>query len=515
VADVAVVVHTGRLVAYLVPADGFDRAALTAYLTGLLPDYMVPSAFVCLDALPLTRNGKVDRRALPSPGPVAEVGYVAPRGDVERALAGIWADVLGRPRVGVHDNYFDLGGDSILAIQIVSRLRTVFGGELSPRAVFTAPTIAQLAELVRPSKEDVIPVHDGPAPLSFAQQRLWFLAQLEPSSAEYVVPVALRLRGTVDVDALRSALDGLVARHESLRTTFSDVDGVGVQVVHPPAEVPLPVVASAEDGLTGALARDLRPFDLRTGPLLRARLVRLGPEEHVLSLVLHHIITDGWSDGLLLAELAARYGAAVRDEPLELPDVPVRYADFAAWQRLRPSGDLEFWRAQLADVPALELPLDRPRPPRRSTTGATVDRVLSTQDTAGLRSLGTRHDATLFMTLVAACQVLFSRWSGQDDIALGTVTAGRDRADLDQVVGFFVNTLVLRSPVRPDEPVSVLLRTVRRTVLDAFDHQDVPFERIVDDLQPERDPSRTPLFQAMVVLQKRPGLRCRPCRGWR
>ncbi|MCA1674889.1 MAG: condensation domain-containing protein, partial [Actinobacteria bacterium] len=383
---------------------------------------------------------------------------------------------------------------------------------------------AHLQELLRrrlsgESEQDTIPpaARTGPLPLSFAQQRLWFLDEFEPGSNEYVTPSALRLRGALDVAALVRALNALVVRHESLRTTFESVDGSGVQVVHPPFEVELPVLdltglpdADRQAELDRVLAQEVsRPFDLNRGPLIRARLVRLAAEEHVLSLMLHHIITDGWSDGVLMGDLAELYRAEVTGTAPRLAVLPVQYADFAVWQRERLSGavaedQVGYWRGQLDSVPALELPTDRPRPAVHTTNGAVWDFVIPAPVTARLKDLGRRHDSTLFMTLVAACQVLFARWSGQDDIAVGTVTSGRDRAELEGLVGFFVNTLVLRSPVPSTHTLGEFLAQIKDTVLDAFAHQDVPFERLVDELQTTRDTSRAPLFQVMVVLQNTP-----------
>ncbi|MCA1693923.1 MAG: condensation domain-containing protein, partial [Actinobacteria bacterium] len=363
----------------------------------------------------------------------------------------------------------------------------------------------------------VIPVvaREGGLPLSFAQQRLWFLDEFEPGGTEYITPSALRLRGELDGAALCRALSGLVARHESLRTTFELVDGRGVQVVHPPYEVALPVldlagVADRGAELDRVLAQEVsRPFDLSRGPLLRVTLVRLGTDDHVLIVMLHHIVTDGWSEGVLLSDLGELYRAELTGTKAELAVLPVQYADFAVWQRERVSGvvaeeQLGYWRGQLAGVSALELPTDRPRPAVRTTHGAVWEFGISAPVTSGLKELGRRQDGTLFMTLVAACQVLLARWSGHDDVAVGTVTSGRDRAELEGLVGFFVNTIVLRSQVPDTDTFSEFVADVKGTILDAFAHQDVPFERLVDALQPVRDTSRTPLFQAMIVLQNTP-----------
>ncbi|MFD4668658.1 non-ribosomal peptide synthase/polyketide synthase [Lentzea sp. NPDC058450] len=502
-----------RLVAYVTTGGVPD---LRAWLAERLPDYLVPSAFVTLDAIPLNTNGKVDRRALPAPdfgGDRAD--HVAPRTDAERTVAGIWSEVLGVADIGVLDDFFDLGGDSILSIRVISRLRAAFDVEMSPRALFAHPTVEGIASLVAESVGTAptgIPVvaRDGALPLSFAQQRLWFLDELEPGGVEYLTPSILRLRGPLDVNALRSALTALVARHESLRTTFDTVDGRGVQVVHPPYEVDLPVLDVTDEQLRKVLTRETStPFDLGRGPLLRVLLARLGEDDHVLSLVLHHIVTDGWSNGLLLAELGACYEAARSGTSASLPALPVQYADFALWQRETSTEEalephLAHWRHALDGLRPLELPTDRPRPAVRAKQGALVHFQVPAEVTRRLKALTRSHDGTLFMALVAACQVLFARWSGQRDVAVGTAVSGRDRPELEGLVGFFVNTVVLRSDVDPHHGFGDLLDQVRETVLDAFAHQDVPFERVVDAAHPERDPSRTPLFQAMVVLQNTP-----------
>ncbi|WP_158892624.1 non-ribosomal peptide synthase/polyketide synthase [Amycolatopsis anabasis] len=511
VTEAAVLVREDRLVAYFTGTS--EAAELRAALGRTLPGYLVPAAFVRIDRLPLTPHGKLDRRALPAPDWSGVAAYVAPRDEPERIVTEVWAEVLGLERVGVEDNFFDLGGDSILGIRVLSRLRAVLGVELSVRTLFTAPTPARLAAaLPADTRAEYRPIPVLPRgralPLSFAQQRLWFLHMFEPDSTEYVSPTALRLRGELDVTALRRALTALVARHESLRTTFDSVDGRGVQFVHAPAEVPLPRIdlreQSAEDR-EAALAELLRshaatPFDLRRGPLLRVVLVRLAPDEHVLVIVVHHIVTDGWSTGVLLRELGALYAGA------ELPGLPIQYADYAGWQRDRPaSAALDYWRAQLDGVPPLELPTDRPRPAVRTRNGALHEFRIPAEVTDRLRDLARQRDTTLFPPLIAACQVLLARWSGQDDIAVGTVVSGRERTELEGLIGFFVNTLVLRSTVDGRRGFGEFLDEVRDLVLDAFAAQDVPFDQVVDELSPDRDTSRTPLAQVMVVLQNTPG----------
>ncbi len=508
---------TRRLIAHVVLDGAADPGELRAHAAATLPEYMVPAVVLVLPALPLNRNGKVDRRALPAPdGPVTgRRPYVEPATATQWAVAGIWQRLLGVERVGAQDNFFELGGDSILSIRLVSRLLAECGVSLSPRAVFAHPTVSRLAaaiETVGATAADPIPAvpRDGELPQSFAQQRLWFLDEFEPGGTEYVTSSAVRLRGELDVDALAAAFTALVARHEPLRTTFGSADGHGVQIVHPPSEVPLPVVDAREEELAEILRADgEQPFDLSEGPLLRAKLIRLAPREHVLTVAVHHIVTDGWSNGLIAEEVGAFYAAALRGEPADLPPLPVQYADFAAWQRGRLAervlaGQTDYWTERLRDLTPLELPTDRPRPPVRTTRGATHEIVVPAAVTARLEQVSRQRETTLFTTLVAACQVLLGRWAGQDDVAVGTVTSGRERPELEGLVGFFVNTLVLRSRVRPEAAFTAFLDEVAAGVRAAFDHQDLPFDRVVDAVQPGRDPSRTPLFQVMVVLQNSP-----------
>ncbi len=512
-----------RLVAYVVPAGEATPVPgeLRAMVADSLPDYMVPSAFMVLDSLPLSPNGKLDRRALPEPGDATpRRGSVAPRTGNERIVAQIWAELLSMEQIGVEDDFFELGGDSILSFRALSRIRAAFGVALSARAVFDARTVARLVELLpaaRPADQDegIRSVsRERPLPLSPVQQRLWFLDDLTSGGTEYNTGVGLRLSGALDLDALRAALDALVSRHESLRTTFDTVDGHGMQVIAAGGDIPLHAVdlstvdsaerdAAVEQALTDELSC---PFDLRRGPLTRAVLVRLAEDDHVLMLSQHHIVTDGWSVAVLVDELAELYAAAVRRVPAGLPELPVQYLDFAGWQRERLSGPaleehLGYWKRKLADLPVLELPTDRPRPQLRTTSGAVHRRDLSADLVTGVTRVGREQGATLFMTLVAAVQLLLSRYTHQQDVVIGTATSGRNRRELENLVGFFVNTVVLRSAVDGAMTFSELVAEVRETVLEAFAHDEVPFDRLVEELRPERDPSRTPLVQAMVVLQ--------------
>nr|QEO74167.1 AMP-dependent synthetase and ligase [uncultured bacterium] len=510
-----------RLVAYLVGDDVPTTTELRAHVSRTLPGYMVPGLFMVLDELPLTPNGKLDRAALPEPEgrPELEVSFVAPRTPAEQMLAGIWREVLGLERVGVHDDFFELGGHSLLATQVVSRTREAFDVELPLRALFESPTVAGLAARVAGSEQRDVPAiepvpRDSDLPLSFAQQRLWFLDQLEPSTAEYNVPYALRVRGPLDVDALGTALTGVVARHETLRTTFATVDGEPVQVVHAPRDFPLEVTELSHlerdkreleaRGLAAAEAQ--RPFDLERGPLLRARVLRLDDDDHVLILNMHHIVSDGWSRSVLLNELSTLYDAHVSGRDPRPAELPIQYADFAAWQRRWLSGEvlegqLGYWRERLAGLtPVLELPADRPRPAVRSERGATVSFEVDSETLAALRTFSRARNATLFMTLTAAFQTLLSRYSGAADVAVGIPIAGRSHPEVEPLIGFFVNTLVLRTDLSGDPSFSELVRRVRDVALGAYAHQDLPFEKLVEELQPQRSLSHTPLFQVMLSL---------------
>ncbi|MFI0187757.1 non-ribosomal peptide synthase/polyketide synthase [Streptomyces sp. NPDC017082] len=495
-----------------------DPVALRAAVAAVLPGHMVPAAVVVLERMPLTPQHKIDRRALPAPERTVAAGRVAPRTDEERALAVIWAQVLGVDAVGVTDDFFDLGGESVLAARVLARVREELGVRLSVRDVFTARTIAALAPLLADPSAAAPPEPIPPAPagdtlpLSSAQRRLWYLDELTPGGTEYNTGVALRLRGALDPDALRRSLDRLAARHASLRTLFTTVDGQGAQRVVPDAGLPLRTAdrAGAPDpdaAVEALLAEELnRPFDLAAGPLTRALLIRLGAEEHVLLLAQHHIVTDGWSVGILTRELAALYHAETTGEPADLAQPAVQYPDFAVWERRQRAGDadradLAYWRRHLADLQHLELPTDRPRPAVRGTAGAAHRHVLPAHLVDRLRQLATGRGTTVFTLFAGAAALLFSRYSGQRDIAFGTVTTGRGRRDLEEVPGFFANTVVLRGEVDERATVDRFVESMRTTVLDAFAHDAVPFDRVVEELAPPRDPSRTPLVQALVVQQ--------------
>jgi amino acid adenylation domain-containing protein len=509
-----------RLVGYVVPADpaaGVPAAdVLRGFVRERLPEYMVPAAFVSLEALPLTANGKLDRAALPAPDGVRrdlDGRYVPPSSPAEELVAGVWAQVLGLDRVGAADNFFDLGGHSLLATRLVSRVRDVFGVEVQVAALFDHPTVAGLAAVIEAGERTELPPitpagRDMMLPLSFAQQRLWFAAQLDPRSAEYNVPVRIRLAGEVDTGALAAALAAVAARHEVLRTRLvAGADGIPAQVIDPPGPVELPFTdVSGEPDPAGA-ARELLsaeavvPFDLAADRLVRARLVRVAAGEHVLALTAHHVVFDEWSGQILRRELAALHAAFREGRPDPLPSLRVQYADFAVWQReyLGPvlEGQLGYWRGQLAGLPATDVPADRPRAAVRSTAGAAVSFGVPAEVAAGLRGLSREHGATMFMTVFAVLAVLLSRYTGQEDVAAGTPVAGRNRAETEDLIGFFVNTLVLRADLSGNPDIPGLLGRVREMALGAYAHQDVPFEQLVDALAPVRDRSRTPLFTVL------------------
>ncbi|MET0395230.1 MAG: non-ribosomal peptide synthase/polyketide synthase, partial [Longimicrobiaceae bacterium] len=513
-----------RLVAYVVPeAEGAATAeALRAGVRAALPEYMVPAAWVLLDRLPLTPTGKLDRRALPAPDAPAAAEHVPPRTPTERAVAEIWASVLRVERVGATDDFFALGGHSLLAQRVVSRVREALGVELPLRALMEEPTVAAVAERV-----DALPrtvrarerggaaaAGDGPVPLSFAQQRLWFVQQLYPESAAYNMPAALRLSGRVEVATLERCLGEVVRRHEALRTVFPDAGGEPEQRVLPPrpARIPVADLRRLEPDRRGAEARcraadeALRPFVLERGPLLRSALLRLADEEWMLLFTMHHVVSDGWSMGVLVREVSALYEAFSRGASSPLPELPLQYPAYAVWQRRHLAGEalerqVAWWRAALAGAPpALDLPTDRPRPAIPGERGDSTAFWLSPATSRAVDALARAEGVTPFMVLLAAWQALLGRWAGQEDVVVGTPAAGRDRVELEPLIGFFVNTLALRADLSGRPSLRALAGRVREFVLGAFAHQDVPFERLVEELAPGRSLSHTPLFQVVFTL---------------
>jgi acyl carrier protein len=490
---------------------------------------MIPTAVVALGALPLTPTGKVDRQALPEPTPNQpdwEASYVAPLTPTEERLAAIWSDVLGIERVGRFDHFFELGGHSLLATQLVARISEAFQVEMPLRRLFETSILATLAESIETTRRMTqgyapppIPSVDrnGTLPLSFAQERLWFLEQLMPGSSGYNLSFVLRLQGPLDLEALEQSLATVIQRHEALRTTFDTIEGQPIQVIAPNLAWSVPLMElqhvprDRRDPEIQRLAtiESQRPFDLRHGPLVRAVVLRLEASDHVLVLTMHHIVSDGWSMGILIREAVMLYQAMQRAQPLSLPPLPIQYADFATWQRqwLQESvrdTQLAYWRQQLAHLPMLNLPTDRPRPAIQTFRGASQSFALSLALTERLYRLSRQADATLFMTMASAFTTLLYHYTGQTDIVLGTPIANRTRVELEDLIGFFVNTLVLRTDLSGNPTFQELLGRVRQVCLEAYANQDLPFEQLVETVQPRRDLSRPPLFQVMLILQNAP-----------
>ncbi|MFE3106921.1 amino acid adenylation domain-containing protein [Kitasatospora indigofera] len=508
-----------RLVAYVVAEPGLEAAELRAFAGASLPAYMVPAAVVLLDALPLTVNGKLDRTALPEPEYPSPVTGRAARTPREEILCGLFAEVLGLASVGVDDGFFDLGGHSLLATKLLSRVRAVLGVDLGIRAVFEHPTVAGLSRQLDnggSTRPGLVPARRPEVvPLSFAQQRLWLIDRMEGPGPLYNVPLALRLHGSLDPAALEAALADVVERHESLRTVVVEADGEPCQLVLP-AEAARPVLDTVDcrtGGTQDALAEFAwRPFDLAADLPVRARVLEVGAEEHLLVLVLHHIASDGWSMGPLMRDLAEAYTARTAGERPAWQPLPVQYADYALWQRELLGAEDEdgsllerqitFWRETLTGLPEeLELPTDRPRPAATDHVGDRVVLPLGAELHRELLEVARAHRVTLFMVLQAGLAALLSRLGAGTDIPIGSVVAGRSDEALDELVGFFVNTLVLRTDTSGDPSFAELLARVREVDLAAYAHQDVPFERLVEELNPVRSLARHPLFQVMLILQ--------------
>ncbi|MFW9264014.1 non-ribosomal peptide synthase/polyketide synthase [Nostoc sp. CALU 546] len=520
-----------RLIAYVVTHQNCQptMGEIRQFLKAKLPDYMIPSAIVILESFPLTPNGKVDRRALPKPelDTALREKYVAPRTPVEEMLALLWAQVLKVEQVGIYDNFFELGGHSLLATQLVSRIRTSFKIELPLRELFAASTITELAPFIQQLQQQDLQLAAPPIlrraenanlPLSYAQQRLWFLDQLEPNSASYNIPFGLRLVGTLNVAALQQSLIEIIHRHEALRTNFVTVDGQATQIIQTQQNWSLTVVDLQHLALTEqeiaaqqlVQEQAIEPFDLAHDALIRATLLVLSPTEQWLSVCMHHVVSDGWSIGVFVEELQALYNAYSQGQTSPLLPLPIQYADFAIWQRQWLVGEvlnsqLSYWKQQLANAPTfLPLPTDRPRPAVQTFNGAYLEFTLSGELTQRLLQLSQKQGVTLFMTLLAAYNTLLYRYTGQEDILVGSPIANRDRTEIEGLIGFFVNTLVMRTEISGDRSFNELLPRIREMALSAYAHQDLPFEMLVEALQPERDLSHTPLFQVMFVLNNAP-----------
>lgn len=510
------------LCAYVVLNREMATEDLREFMRRDLPELMVPAAFVVMSALPRTFNGKIDRRALPQPDPERNLRkgpFVAPRTSTEEIVTGVWSQVLGFKQISVHDNFLNLGGHSLRMTQVTSRLGKAFGVELPLRALFESPTVADLAirieTIVRSNnglkRSPLTRVsRDRDLPLSFSQQRLWFLHQLDPASTVYNLPMAARLKGELNVAALQRSLNELARRHEVLRTTFDMIDGKPVQIISPQAVIPLHVVDLRESPDGDLLARSIvndegrHAFNLAEGPLVRVRLLLLGPGDYVLLLNQHHIISDAWSTAVMIHELASLY------EGSQLPELTLQYADYAHWQQDLLQGEvlaseLSYWEGQLTPMPpALHLPTDRPRPATPIFRGARRHFSFTPELSESLTNLSRQEGASLFMTFLAAFQILLSRYTRQSDVCVGSPIAGRNQIELEGLIGFFVNTLMLRTDLSGNPTFQDLLKRVRATCLGAYANQDVPFERLIQHLQPERSLNRTPLFQVMMTLQNTP-----------
>ncbi|MCP4661147.1 MAG: non-ribosomal peptide synthetase, partial [bacterium] len=522
---------SNRLVAYVV-SDPMSApqpptvGELQGFVKETLPDYMVPAAFVFLESLPLTPNRKVDRRALPAPDagrPHLATTFVAPASAAEKALAEIWAEVLGREQVGVNDSFFELGGHSLSLMQVIARIRKLFGVEIPLRTFFEAPTVAALAPRVEAGERSELPPlkpvpRDRDLPLSFAQERLWFLAQLDPENTSYHVPHTFRISGPLDVATLERSYEALIRRHEVLHTTFPTVAGRPVQRIHLPSPLRLPVIdlsGLADEVREVELERLIRAFghrlfDLARGPLLRAELARLGPTEHALIQSEHHLVLDGWTEGILTGDLLRFYRAFAAGEPSPLPELGIQFADFACWQREWIRGELlerqlAYWTEQLAGAPATSLlPGDRPRPPAQSYRGLAEDFLVPAALSERLNALSRGRGMTLFMTMLAAYKALLCRYGGQQDLVVGTGVANRRVQEIEGLVGMIINTLALRTELSGDPSFGELLARVREVCLGAFSHEDVPFEKVVEALRPERTLSHAPLFQTMFAFYDAP-----------
>ncbi|AFZ57857.1 non-ribosomal peptide synthetase [Anabaena cylindrica] len=518
-----------RLVAYIISKSNQNSPLeishkLREYLKQKLPDYMIPSAFVVLESFPLTTNGKIDYRSLTAPDfSSAAKNYVAPRTPTEEIITNIWSQVLKVAEIGIDDNFFELGGHSLLATQIISRIRQTLNGEIPLRILFEFPTISQLSSQISTTNNLSITAieprkQQKNIPLSFAQQRLWFLDQLEPNSTAYNIPYRLQIQGLLNISILEKSISKIIQRHEILHTNFISIDGQPKQVITAKNTFSLPLIdlqSLTEDQQKLEVEKIAKqeakqPFNLVTDDLFHIKILQLNAESHILLINLHHIIFDGWSFGVLFDELKAIYTAYYEGVNFPLPQLPIQYADFTLWQRQWLSGEvlesqLNYWEKQLGGaLPILELPTDRPRPRIKTYAGATKTFILSPELTANIKSLSQKEGMTLFMTLVTAFKVLLCRYSGQEDVIVGTPIAGRNRREIEGLIGFFVNTLALRTNVSHNPIFRELLNQVKQVCLEAYTNQDVPFEQLVEVLQPERNLSHTPIFQVMFVLQNAP-----------
>src|SRR6185437_7690346 len=522
-----------RLVGYVVmkpAAEKVGEAGLKQYLSWKLPEYMVPSVIMEIEELPRSLNGKLDRKTLPEPVFVSRNQYVPPRTRTEEMVAQVWSEVLKAERVGAEDNFFDLGGHSLLATQLMARVRDIFGVEIALGRLFENATVEALARDIeeelrggKGAKRGAITLcsEEEKKKLSYGQQRLWFLEQLEPAASAYNLSSGIRLEGDLNIEVLERSLNEVVERHESLRTRFElNQQGEPQQVVGKPEELRIKLKIHEVAGRTAeekqaevkrlTQEEERRPFDLKQGPLMRVQLLRVSSQQHVALFTLHHIVSDGWSQGVLVEEIGRLYTAHMQGGQSVLKPLPIQYGDYAAWQRGWLQGEvleqqLEYWRKQLEGMTGiLELPTDYPRPAVQSYEGAHYLVSFGENLSRRLQEFARQGNVTLYMLLLASLDLLLWRYSGDEDIAIGSPIANRTHKETEKLIGFFVNTLVLRNRIKRRASFKDLLKQVRETALGAYAHQDVSFERLVEDLKPNRDLSRSPLFQVLFALQNQP-----------
>ncbi len=514
-----------QLIVWTTESDPFEDnwSSIKSKLSDSLPDYMIPAAFVQMESFPLTNSGKINRKALPDPDfTQMQKVYVAPRNSIEETLADIWQEVLAMDKIGIHDNFFELGGHSLLATQVVSRIRISFSQELSLRAFFQKPSIEELAKQISEAKEEAIVIiekadRSNPLPLSFAQQRLWFIDQYQDgNSANYNMPAALQLKGDLDLNILQESFLRVIQRHESLRTCFETVDD---QVYQRVLDVNSFIIEQEDlqkekeqktiiENYTREESQT--PFNLSSEIPIRAKCLKLSKNEHIFLVTMHHIASDGWSIPIFIQELNEIYTSLKEKREAELKTLSIHYADFALWQREYLQGEkldglLSWWKHELEGIPeTLELPLDKARPAEQTYSGNSMSTVIGTELTSKVHVLCEREAVTPFMLLETAFACLMQRYSQQDDIVIGSPIANRNHTQIEPLIGFFVNTLPLRHHIGPDKSFSDLLKESKKSILDAYDHQDLPFELLVDHLQPQRSLTHSPLFQVMFVLQNNP-----------
>ena len=523
--------HQGNnlIAAYIVPREGQEVTShqLREYLRESLPEYMVPSAFVLLEEFPLTPNGKIDQRALPDPLTHRidlQREYLPPKTPTEEVLAQIFGKILNITKIGINDHFFELGGHSLLATQLISRIRDALGVDLPLKILFEHPVLSELARAVDQLKTQQTKKHEqaikpidrsSKLPLSFAQQRLWFLYQMDPNDASYNIPAAFRVKGPLKIGLLQQVFDEIARRHETLRMVFKTINGLPEVEILPqsPIKIEYRKLQPSENSKTIEkiiITEARRPFKLETGPLVRVKVLELSPEEFVIILNMHHIISDGWSLGVLMNEVGALYRAFRQRQPSPLPELEIQYVDFAAWQRNWLQGavleeHLTFWKEKLGHgSPPLHLPTDFPRPAALTANGAHIDFKIDPALTKKIQDFCKQHDLTLFMTLLSAFMIVLNKYTAQQDISVGTPVANRNRSEIEHLIGFFVNTLVMRGDLNENHTVKEFLMQMKDYALGAFDHQDLPFEKVVDAIQPERDVAHTPLFQVMFILQNLP-----------